>query len=95
MLHVTLPCLKPTIAILFILSMNTIMYAGFEQIYLLQNPAVINISEIIDTFIIQVGIRQGNYSYATAVGFVQSIVSLGLIVASNYACKKYGEVSVW
>ena len=93
--HVTLPCLRPTIGILFILSIGGIFNAGFEQVYLMQTPAVSDLSEILDTYVLKKGLMQGQFGYATAISMFQSVVSLFLVVTVNKICQKTTEVSLW
>ena len=95
MLHISLPGLVPTIGIMFILSIGGLMRAGFEQIYLMQTPGTLDVSEILDTYVVKVGIKNGMFSYATVVGFFQSVVSLLLIIITNKISKKMTEVSLW
>lgn len=95
MLNVTLPSIKPTIGILFILSIGSLMSAGYEQIYLIRQPSNLEVSEILDTYIIHTGIRQGQFSLATVAGFFQAFVAFILIVTTNQISKKTSEVSLW
>lgn len=95
MLHITLPSLAPTITIMFILTIGTLMRAGIDQIYLLQNPGVLDIAEILDTHVVKQGLIRGQYSYATAVGLFQSIVCLIIVMITNTVSKKVSDVSLW
>lgn len=92
-LHITLPGIKGTIVVVLIMTMGNLFGGGlsgsnFEQSYLLGNSMNQASSEIIQTYVFDVGLKQGRYAYATAVGLVQSIVSLILIFVSNFASKK-------
>ena len=93
--HVTLPGISKTIMILFIISLGGILSAGFDQVYLMQNPGNYQVSEIIDTYVVKTGLEKARYGPATAVGLVQGLVGLGLTVAVNKAADKYGENSLW
>lgn len=95
MLHISLPGLVPTIGIMFILSIGGLMRAGFEQIYLMQTPGTLDVSEILDTYVVKAGIKSGMFSYATVVGLFQSVVSLLLVIITNKISKKVTEVSLW
>lgn len=91
--HITLPGIKPTIVTVLILSMGNLFGGGlsgsnFEQSYLLGNPMNSAASEIIQTYVFKVGLSQGRYAYATAVGMIQSIISLVLVFVSNSVAKK-------
>lgn len=93
--HITLPGIKGTIIILFILSLGSILTAGFDQVYLMQNPGNYTVSETIDTYIVKTGLQQAKYGPATAVGLMQGIAGLGLTVVANKAADKYGDSAVW
>ncbi|NSW89822.1 MAG: sugar ABC transporter permease [Firmicutes bacterium] len=92
---ITLPCLAPTIGILLILSLSNILNAGFEQIYLMQTPPTLSVSEVVETYILKRGIRQGEFAYATAIGVFKSFVSMVLIITVNNLSRKYTEISLW
>lgn len=94
-LHVTLPGIATTIGIMFIMAVGGLLNAGYDQILLLQQPANMSISQILDTYVIQTGIRYGKFEYATAVGLFKSVFSLILVVGTNYLSKKFTEVSLW
>ncbi|MCY9657557.1 ABC transporter permease subunit [Paenibacillus chondroitinus] len=93
--HVTLPGIRLTISILFILSLGNILQAGFDQIYLMRTPGNMELADILDTYIIRVGLQNGQYGYATAVGLMQGIIGLILVVAANRASKKFFDESIW
>jgi len=91
--YITLPCIKPTIVIVLILALGNLLGGGlggsnFEQSFLLGNALNAPRSDIIQTYVFRVGLAQGRVAYATAVGLVQSIISLLLILSSNFAAKK-------
>lgn len=91
--HITLPCIKPTVVTVLILALGNLFGGGlsgsnFEQSYLLGNSMNSDASEIIQTYVFKVGLTQGRYAYATAVGMIQSVISLILIFSSNFAAKK-------
>lgn len=92
---ITLPCLKPTIGMLFILSLGNVLKAGYEQIYLLRTPGNMIFADILDTYVIRQGLEMGNFGYATAIGLLQSVAGLVMVVTFNRLSKKYTEVSVW
>ncbi|MBP3962820.1 MULTISPECIES: ABC transporter permease [Paenibacillus] len=92
---ITLPCLTPTIGILLIFSLSGVLNAGFDQIWLMQTPATLSVSEILDTYVLKTGIQQGQFAYSTAIGLFKSLISLLLIVAVNKVSKKVSDVSLW
>ncbi len=93
--HVTLPGIRLTISILFILSLGSILQAGFDQIYLMRTPGNMELADILDTYIIRVGLQNGQYGYATAVGLMQGIIGLILVVTANRASKKFFDELIW
>lgn len=93
MIYITLPYLMPTAMILLILRLGFLFASNFELIYGLQNP-FINF-EVISTVVFKSGIQQGNYSMASALGFVQGVVAFILVFISNKASKKISGIAVW
>jgi putative aldouronate transport system permease protein len=92
MWHITLPAIKPTVVILLIMSIGSVLSsAGFELQYFLGNGLVMEKSETIDIFVLRYGIQMNNYSLATAAGLFKTAVSIVLITASNYIAGKLGE----
>lgn len=97
--HITLPSIKPTIIVVLILSLGSLIGTGmggstFEQSYLLGNAMNRDTSEVIQTYVFEVGLSQGRYAYATAVGLLQSLTSLTLVLSSNYIAKKISGTSI-
>lgn len=91
--YVTLPSITPTITIVLILALGNLLGGGlggssFEQCYLLGNPGNRDASEILQTYVFRVGLSNGRYAYATAVGFIQSGISVILVYFSNIVAKK-------
>ena len=93
--HVTLPGIRSTIAIMLILKMGSMMDVGFEQIYALMNNAVLDVSDVISTYVYRVGIQNIQYSYTTALGLFQSVIALILILSTNKIVKSLGESGLW
>lgn len=93
--HITLPHLKSTIVILFILRLGRFMDSGFEQVFLMLNSLNRNVGEVFDTYVYSVGLAGGQYSYSTAVGLFKSLVALILVIGTNYLAKKAGEEGVY
>lgn len=84
MWHITLPGLKPVIVLMTILALGNILNAGFDQIYNLYNPAVYSTGDIIDTWVYRVGLNDLQFSLATAVGLLKSVVGF-LLISLSYA----------
>ncbi len=95
MRHITLPLIKPTFMILIILSMGSILSAGFDQVYAMSNTAVLEVGDIIDTYVYRRGLAEANFSYAAAVGLFKSVVSVVLICSANYLAKKTNNESLY
>ena len=95
MLHITLPGLMPTIVMMFILKMGSIVSIGYEQPMALYNSIVSDVSRVISIFIYQVGIEQGRFAMTTAMGFIQSVINLIMIVSANYFSRKFTEQSIY
>lgn len=97
-LNVDLPAILPTIVIMLILRFGSIMSIGFEKVFLLQNDLNLSCSEVISTYVYKVGLSGGgktDFSYATAIGFFNSVVNLVLIVVVNFIAGKVGNTSLW
>jgi putative aldouronate transport system permease protein len=93
--HITLPSIKGTIGIMFIFAVGGILNAGFDQILLLQAPANMLISEILDTFTLKTGLNYGKFEYASAIGMFKAVFGFLLVVFTNWAAKKFFEVGIW
>ena len=89
--YITLPSLKPIIILVTVLSLGNILNAGFDQVFNLYSPIVYEKADIIDTFVYRIGMLQLQYSVATAVGVLKSIVSLVFISLSFYMAKKFAN----
>ncbi|MDW7655898.1 MAG: ABC transporter permease subunit [Bacillota bacterium] len=91
-LRITLPYIKPTVVMLLIINMgNIVRGASFDMSYLLGNPLNMSHSEILPTYVMRTGIGLGRFSYATAVGIVQSIVSMILVVSANALSRYFSD----
>ena len=77
------------------MSMSGILNAGFDQIYLLQQPSTLQVAEVIDTYVLKKGIQQAQFEYATAIGMFKSLISLVVVVSVNWIVRKLSEVSLW
>ena len=87
--HVTLPGIRATIITMFILQVGRIMNSGFEQIFYLQNGAVKDVSDILDTYVYSITFNATpNYGFSTAVGLFKSVINLFMLVAANFIVKK-------
>jgi len=85
--YVTLPSILPTIIVVFILGLAKVLNV-FEQVFVMYNPVVAEVAETIDTYVYQIGIIKGDMSFATAVGLFKNIISLVLVLTTNYITKR-------
>ena len=92
---ITVPSIMPVIMILFILRVGDILEAGFDQIFNLYNPAVYEVSDIIDTYVYRVGLEELNFSLSAATGLFKNVIGLILVVIVNRIAKMFGEYGVW
>lgn len=90
-IRITLPAILPTIIIMLILKIGHLMELGFDQVFVLQNNATLEISEVISTFMYKIGIQQANFSLATAMGLFESLVGLILVLAANRIARSFGQ----
>ncbi len=86
--HITLPSISGTIVILLVFSISNILNSGFDQFFVLQNPLNIDASEVIDTYVYKVGLREFRMEYATAVGLMKTVIALFLLYGANFSAKK-------
>jgi len=93
--HITLPSIRSVIVVLVILKIGDVLELGFEHIYLLLNSMNREVAEIFDTYVYTAGLRQGQFSYSTAVGFFKSVVGLILVMSANWLSKKAGEEGIY
>lgn len=93
--HVTLPGIVSTIVILLILRMGFFLDNGFEHIFLMMNALNRDVADVFDTYVYNIGIIQGAFSYSTAVGLFKSAVSLILVIATNYLAKTFGQSGIY
>lgn len=94
-LNIDLPGIKSTIIILLILNMGYIMSVGFEKAYLMQNGLNLGASEIISTYIYRIGLINADFSFSTAIGLINSLINLVLILSFNKIAKQTGETALW
>lgn len=94
-LNVTFPCLLPTIVVVLLVRLGTILNIGYEAIILLYNPSIYETADIINTYVYRVGILEGRYDFATAVSLLNSVVALILVVFANRVANKTTGTGLW
>ena len=95
MWHITLPSIRGTIGLLFIMGIGGILSSGVDQVWLLRTPGNMTVADTLDVYVVRMGIQGGQFGYATAIGLVQGLVGLVLVLVCNKICKKMTEVSLW
>ncbi|WP_320773214.1 ABC transporter permease [Streptomyces sp. CRN 30] len=95
MWHVTLPALRPVIALLLVLRVGDALTVGFEQILLQRDMVGPGAAEVLDTFVWWNGVRNQDFGYAAAAGLVKGVVSIGLVLAANKVAHLMGEQGVY
>ncbi|WP_284239207.1 ABC transporter permease [Paenibacillus glycanilyticus] len=93
--HVTLPGIRPTIILLACLSLGNVLNGGFDQVFNLYSPVVYQSGDILDTLVYRIGLVDNNYSVATAVGLVKSVVSLVLISAGYWLAYRFAKYRIF
>lgn len=95
MWSITLPSILPTIAVLLIMNSGYLIMGGFEQQLLMLNPLVLDVGEVLQTYVYKRGISGAQYSFAAAVGVFQSVVSIVIILLVNRASRKLADIALW
>jgi len=90
-IHITLPCIKPTVVTLLILNLGKLMSSSFESVYALRNVATTKFTTTIPILVYQLGITGGKFSESTAIGLFQSLIALILVLGADWVAKKLGE----
>ncbi|MGN8768280.1 ABC transporter permease [Paenibacillus barengoltzii] len=93
--HITLPGIKPTIVVLFIIQIGHMADIGFEQPYALQNGYVMDVAQVISTYVYTVGIQSAQFALATAVGLFQSVIGLILLLTAELISRKINQQGIF
>lgn len=93
--HVEIPGILPTIIILLILRSGSIMSVGFQKVFLMQTSLNLSVSQVISTYVYQVGLINADFSFATAVGLFNSVINFAIILSVNAVSRKISETSLW
>ena len=94
-IHIDLPCILPTAAIMLIMRAGSVMSIGFEKVYLMQNSVNLSASEIISTYVYKVGLQDSDFSYSTAIGLFNSVINLALLLVVNSITKRLSSTSLF
>ena len=92
MMKITLPCIMPTVAVMLILRMGTIISVDFEQVFLMNNAMVKSKLEVFEIYIYNNSIASGStqYSYTTAIGLFKSVINTALVIFTNWITNRKG-----
>jgi putative aldouronate transport system permease protein len=94
-IHITIPSIMPTVIILLILSVGSLLSISWEKVLLLQNPLTYETSDVISTYVYRRGLEMADYSFSTAIGLMNSVVNLALLYIANKISRIAGETSLW
>jgi putative aldouronate transport system permease protein len=94
-LYVTLPSIMPTVVILLILNIGSLMSVGYEKIILMYSPATYETADVISTYVYRRGLQSGEYSFAAAVGLFNSVVNLAFLFSSNALSRRITGTGLW
>ncbi|MEX2105154.1 MAG: ABC transporter permease subunit [Bacilli bacterium] len=94
-IHITIPCILPTVTILLILFIGHFMSVGVEKILLMYNPIVYETADVIQTYVYRKGILEANFSYSAAVGLFNAFISFALLIIAISIARKTGEGKLW
>ena len=89
--HITLPGLLPTISMLLVLKLGSVLSVGYEKTLLLYQPITYEVADIISTYTYRKGLMEGSFSYATAIDLFNSVVNVTVLFISNKLSKKLGQ----
>ncbi|WP_251206665.1 ABC transporter permease [Acetatifactor aquisgranensis] len=95
MTAITVPCIKDTVAIMLILAVGGLASIGFEQPFVMQNSTVMEVADVVSTFVYRVGLEQANFSIGTAVGLAQSVINFILVLSANAISKRVSGNGIW
>lgn len=95
MWHITLPGIRSTIVVLLIMSLGNILGSGFDRPFAMANNLVMDVAEVISTFVYKNGIKGLQFSLTTAVGFFQSVICVIFLLLANWISRKLGERGIW
>ena len=93
--YINLPVLLPTITIQLILNCGSILSVGYEKVLLMQNNLILDVSEVISTYVYKRGLLKAEYSYSAAVGLFNNVVNIIMLLLVNGVVRKLGQTSLF
>jgi len=94
-ININIPTIMPTIIIMLILRIGSIASVGYEKVFLLMNDMNVEVAEVISTYVYKRGIVNSNYSFSAAVGLLNNVVNMSMILISNAIARKTSETSLF
>lgn len=92
---ITMPCILPTVTVMFILRVGNLLSVGFEKIILMYSPRIYDVADVLSTYSYRSGILENKWGYSTAIGLMNSVSNLIIIIAANAISRKLSETSLW
>lgn len=93
--HINLPTILPTVMTMLILSCGNVLSVGFEKVFLMQNSLNLDASQVISTYVYEVGINGAQFSYSTAIGLFNTVVNVLVLFWINNISRRLSAVSIW
>jgi len=93
--YITLPSILPTVTTMLILNCGTIINVGAEKVLILYNAATYSTADVLSTYVYRYGFEGGNFAVGTAIGLFNSVISLILLVITNWASQKLSNTGLW
>ena len=93
--YVNLPTIMPTVMTMLILSCGSVLSVGFEKVYLMQNSLNLSASEVISTYVYEVGVNGAQFSYSSAIGLFNTVVNIVILMLVNALSRRLSSVSIW
>ena len=94
-MHINIPTILPTVIIMLILNCGHLLSVGFEKVYIMQNPLNLEASQIISTYVYEMGLQGAQYSYSAAIGLFNTAVNILFVMIVNAISKRVSEVGLW
>lgn len=93
--YVDIPAIMPTMTVMLIMSMGSILGVGFDKIFLMQNSLNLPATEVISTYTYKIGILNSQFSYSTAIGLFNTVVNFLFLIVANFISKKATKSSIF
>jgi ABC-type polysaccharide transport system permease subunit len=95
--HINIPAVMPMTVIMLILAIGNVLNIGFEKVLLMSTSSTVRVNQVISTYVYRItfGTNRPQFSYATAIGLFNSLISIVLLFAANFISRRLGETSLW